>query len=69
MKDATVDEPQAKTANKKSDAVAAKSKAVPEKSSPAYFDLTEYPYPEKLDRATYEAEKAALQVELLKVQL
>lgn len=34
-----------------------------------HFDLNEYPYPEKLERATYEAEKAALQVELLKVQL
>lgn len=33
------------------------------------FEQGEYPYAEKLDRKTYEAEKAALQVELLKVQL
>ena len=33
------------------------------------FDQTEYPYAEKMTRAAYEAEKAALQVELLKVQL
>ena len=32
------------------------------------FEEGKYPYPEKLDRAAYEAEKAALQVELLKVQ-
>lgn len=31
--------------------------------------INDYPYDTKLDRATYEAEKAALQVELLKVQL
>ena len=35
----------------------------------ASFDGAEYPYKEKMNRATYEAEKAALQVELLKVQL
>jgi polyphosphate kinase len=33
------------------------------------IELEEYPYAEKLDRKTYETEKAALQVELLKVQL
>ncbi|MEO0744826.1 MAG: polyphosphate kinase 2 [Pseudomonadota bacterium] len=33
------------------------------------FDLTEYPYADRMTRAEYEAEKAALQVELLKVQL
>ena len=33
------------------------------------FEQGKYPYPDKLDRKTYEAEKAALQVELLKVQL
>ncbi len=33
------------------------------------FDNGTYPYSEKLDRSTYEAEKAALQAELLKVQL
>ncbi|MEM7631163.1 MAG: polyphosphate kinase 2 [Pseudomonadota bacterium] len=33
------------------------------------FDITEYPYTDKMTRAEYEAEKAALQVELLKVQL
>ena len=32
------------------------------------FEQGEYPYPSKLDRKDYEAEKAALQVELLKVQ-
>jgi polyphosphate kinase len=32
------------------------------------FESGEYPYAQKMDRATYEAEKAALQVELLKVQ-
>ncbi|MEJ6394849.1 polyphosphate kinase 2 [Gymnodinialimonas sp. 2305UL16-5] len=32
------------------------------------FDQGEYPYAEKMDRARYDAEKAALQVELLKVQ-
>jgi polyphosphate kinase len=35
----------------------------------ATVELGEYPYAEKLDRNTYEAQKAALQVELLKVQL
>ena len=33
------------------------------------FDLKSYPYADRLSRADYEAEKAALQVELLKVQL
>ncbi|MEM9872417.1 MAG: polyphosphate kinase 2 [Pseudomonadota bacterium] len=33
------------------------------------FDITEYPYADKMTRAEYEAQKAALQVELLKVQL
>ncbi|WP_298974537.1 polyphosphate kinase 2 [uncultured Roseobacter sp.] len=33
------------------------------------FEQGEYPYAERLGRAAYEAEKAALQVELLKVQL
>ncbi|NNK16713.1 MAG: polyphosphate kinase 2, partial [Sulfitobacter sp.] len=33
------------------------------------FEQGEYPYAEKMDRKTYEAEKSALQVELLKVQL
>jgi len=32
------------------------------------FEQGKYPYAEKLDRRTYEAEKSALQVELLKVQ-
>ncbi len=32
------------------------------------FEQGKYPYAEKLDRKTYEAEKSALQVELLKVQ-
>ena len=33
------------------------------------FDASQYPYPDRMSRADYEAEKAALQVELLKVQL
>ncbi|GGX59430.1 polyphosphate kinase 2 [Tateyamaria omphalii] len=33
------------------------------------FDQTQYPYADKMTRTEYEAEKAALQVELLKVQL
>ncbi|MBT8458400.1 MAG: polyphosphate kinase 2 [Boseongicola sp.] len=33
------------------------------------FETGKYPYSEKLSRSTYEAEKAALQAELLKVQL
>ncbi|MGB0661383.1 MAG: polyphosphate kinase 2 [Mangrovicoccus sp.] len=33
------------------------------------FETGAYPYPRKLSRRTYEAEKAALQAELLKVQL
>ena len=46
-----------------------KIKPVPVPAPPQDFDLTEYPYAEKMSRADYEAEKAALQVELLKVQL
>ncbi len=33
------------------------------------FDSGTYPYSDRLDRKTYETEKAALQAELLKVQL
>ncbi len=33
------------------------------------FEQGEYPYAKRLGRATYEAEKAALQAELLKVQI
>ncbi|KIN62359.1 putative polyphosphate kinase [Sulfitobacter noctilucicola] len=44
------------------------SKAAPRVSPILGFDQGEYPYAEKLDRNTYEAEKSALQVELLKVQ-
>ena len=33
------------------------------------FENGRYPYADRLDRATYEAEKAALQAELLKVQI
>ncbi|MEM7720492.1 MAG: polyphosphate kinase 2 [Pseudomonadota bacterium] len=35
----------------------------------AIFDNGTYPYDKKLDRSSYEAEKASLQAELLKVQL
>ncbi len=38
------------------------------KASVSGFDTGEYPYEQKLSRTAYEAEKAALQVELLKVQ-
>ncbi|MEM8591092.1 MAG: polyphosphate kinase 2 [Pseudomonadota bacterium] len=38
------------------------------KNSVSGFDTGEYPYETKLSRAEYEGEKAALQVELLKVQ-
>jgi polyphosphate kinase 2 len=41
----------------------------PKTDSGEIFDNGCYPYSEKLDRSTYEAEKAALQAELLKVQL
>ncbi|MCV3271658.1 polyphosphate kinase 2 [Roseobacter sinensis] len=40
----------------------------PAADAAAGFEQDEYPYDKKLDRARYEAEKAALQVELLKVQ-
>jgi len=43
----------------------------PQKSRTAQilgFEQGEYPYPNKMKRADYDAEKAALQVELLKVQ-
>ncbi|WP_282061598.1 polyphosphate kinase 2 [Roseobacter litoralis] len=35
----------------------------------AVFEQSEYPYPEKMNRAEYETQKAELQVELLKAQL
>ena len=38
------------------------------KNTVSGFDNGEYPYPRKLGRSEYETEKAALQVELLKVQ-
>lgn len=41
----------------------------PNKAAIIGFEQGEYPYAEKLDRKTYEDEKSALQVELLKVQL
>ncbi len=66
MKDA-VQEPSEAEANVKTATMLAKD--VPSQEKAPYFDLSQYPYPEKMDRATYEAEKAALQVELLKVQL
>ena len=36
---------------------------------PPAFDNESYPYPDRMDRKTYEEEKAQLQAELLKVQL
>jgi polyphosphate kinase len=59
--------------NKGSEAVALNSKVdIPlptdAKNTVSGFDTGEYPYAEKLSRAAYESEKAALQVELLKVQ-
>ena len=52
-------------------AVAAKKGAVVPVGTPddETFDNGRYPYSEKLDRKTYEAEKAKLQAELLKVQI
>ena len=40
----------------------------PQAAEIAGFEQGEYPYPTKIRREDYEAEKAALQVELLKVQ-
>ncbi len=37
--------------------------------SPQEFDTADYPYAKRMSRSEYEAQKAALQVELLKVQL
>ncbi len=71
MKDAILEEPKDQPAEGAKQKDKAKGKA--EKAAPieplSDFDLSEYPYADKLDRSTYEAEKAALQVELLKVQL
>ncbi len=60
--------------NKKTDDLALKASgdlALPPSSEGKVsgFDTGEYPYETKLSRKEYEAEKAALQVELLKVQL
>ena len=43
--------------------------AVADAAKDTVFDNGRYPYADKLDRKAYEAEKAALQAELLKVQL
>ena len=56
MKDTVPDQPTTEP-----EPVALAAKVAPSEKDP-------YPYAEKLDRRTYEAEKAALQVELLKVQ-
>ncbi len=40
----------------------------PPATTPTGFDLGEYPYAERMGKKEYEQEKAALQVELLKVQ-
>ncbi|WP_435205176.1 polyphosphate kinase 2 [Tateyamaria sp. 1078] len=40
-----------------------------EHASAQAFDISEYPYSDRMTRSDYEKEKAALQVELLKVQL
>ncbi|GFE48936.1 polyphosphate kinase 2 [Roseobacter cerasinus] len=50
------------------DAVLEKSGPDPAAVAGLGFEQEDYPYDTKLDRARYEAEKAALQVELLKVQ-
>lgn len=47
----------------------AESKTNTEKSAILGFEQGEYPYAQKLKTSEYEAEKAALQAELLKVQL
>ena len=41
----------------------------PEEAAPTSFEQGRYPYKRKMGRRQYEAEKAALQAELLKVQL
>ncbi|MGZ2259283.1 polyphosphate kinase 2 [Roseobacter sp. A03A-229] len=50
------------------DAVLDKPGPDPATAAVAGFEQDDYPYDQKLDRGRYEAEKAALQVELLKVQ-
>ncbi len=47
---------------------AAETQKVDQAEAIVGFEQGEYPYATKLDRKTYEAEKSALQVELLKVQ-
>ena len=59
MKDAVQEDPKSKP----------ESADIAEAAPVVKVELGEYPYAKKLDRNTYEAEKAALQVELLKVQL
>ena len=56
--------------SRKAAAPASKAPATEKGNGPdaAEFDLNKYPYADKLGRSEYEAEKAALQVELLKVQ-
>ena len=48
---------------------AKKVKAAAHAELPPVFDNESYPYPDRMDRKTYEEEKAQLQAELLKVQL
>lgn len=70
-----MDAPADVKANKKADEATGKGraqKAAPEAVEPSVItpcEETDYPYPDKMNRSQYEAEKAALQVELLKVQL
>ena len=64
MKDAVLEDPQ-----KPKNCSKAKKPDGQVNGSTQSFLLNDYPYDEKLDRPTYEHEKAALQVELLKVQL
>ncbi len=64
MKDAVLEDPQ-----KPKNCSKAKNPDGQVNGSTQSFLLNDYPYDEKMDRPTYEQEKAALQVELLKVQL
>ena len=60
----------AKTANASSAAAKVSAPAAPAQTGDdAIFDNGRYPYPDRMNKKAYEAEKAQLQAELLKVQL
>lgn len=64
MPDTMIETPTDKGLHKSDGAEDAKSRS----GTIAGFEQGEYPYAKRLSRRVYEAEKAALQVELLKVQ-